>query len=121
FTNLAVLPIEVPPAAPPSRWSTNVLRNLKRALDESLPAHGWDECPYADGPMIRIVNLDVVTSEVSKINVVASDTPQTMAEVQGKAFTRALKAAQDRGLTQVKSRDGGGQIVPLAKPPGPAS
>src|SRR5262245_46099252 len=121
FTNLAVLPIEVPPAATPSRWSTNVLRNLKRALDESLPAHGWDECPYADGPMIRIVNSDVVKSEFSKINVVASDTPQKMAEAQRKAFTRALKAAQDRGLIQVKNRDGGGQIVWLAKPLGAAS
>jgi len=95
FTNLAVSPIEVSLAAAPSRWNTNALRNLKRALDEVLPAHGRDEYPYADGPMVRVVNSDVLKLEFSKINVVDSDAPEKMAEAQRKAYTRALKAAQD--------------------------
>ena len=121
FTNLAVSPIEVSLAAATSRWNTNALRNLKHALDEVLPAHGRDESPYADGPMVRIVDSDVLKAEFIKINVVDSDTPEKMAEAQRKAYTRTLKAAQDRALIQVKNKDGGGQIVWLARPLGAAS
>jgi hypothetical protein len=118
FTNLAVSPIEASPAATPSRWSTNTLRNLKRALDEVLPAHGRDEYPYPDAPMVRVINSDLLKTEFSKVNVVDSDTPQKMAEAHRKAYTRTLKAAQDRGLIQVKNENGGGQIVWLANPIG---
>ena len=115
FTNLAVSPIEVSPAATASKWSTNALRNLKKAMDEVLPAHGRDECPYADGPTVRLVDSDLLRAEFAKINVVDSE-PEKMAEAQRKAYTRTLKAAQDKALIQVKNKDKGGQIVWLIKP-----
>jgi hypothetical protein len=121
FTNLAVSPIEVVVTAAINKWSTNALRNLKRALDEALPAHGRNEYPYADGAMVRVVDSGVLKAEFIKVNVVDSDTPEKMAEAQRKAYTRTLKAAQDRGLIQVKNLEGGGQIVWLAKPLGAAS
>jgi len=58
----------------------------------------------------------VLKTEFCKVNVVDSDTPEKMAEAQRKAYTRALKAAQDRGLIQVKNENSGGQIVWLARP-----
>jgi AAA domain-containing protein len=116
FSNLAVLPLEVAPAAAASKWSTNALRNLKRAMDETLPAQGRDEYPYPDAPMVRVVNSEVLKTEFCKVNVVHSDTPEKMAEAQRKAYTRALKAAQDRGLIQVKNENSGGQIVWLVRP-----
>ena len=116
FANLAVSPIEAAATATVSKWSTNALRNLKRALDTALPAHGRDEAPYPDAPMVRVVNSEVLKTEFCKVNVVDSDTPEKMAEAQRKAYTRALKAAQDRGLIQVKNENSGGQIVWLARP-----
>jgi hypothetical protein len=116
FTNRAVLPIEAAPAASASKWSTNALRNLKRALDEVLPAHGRDEYPYSDGSVCRVVNSDVVKAAFATINVVHSDTPEKMKDAHRSAYTRTLKSAQDRGLIGVKNLDDGGQIVWLAKP-----
>jgi hypothetical protein len=116
FTNLAVAPTEVAPTAAVSQWDTNALRNLKRALEEVLPAYGRDEYPYPDGPMCRVVDSDVLRPEFAKITVVDSDTPEKMADAHRKAYTRGLKAAQDRGLIGVKNRGDGGQVVWLAKP-----
>jgi hypothetical protein len=120
FTNLAVSPTEAGATAAASQWNTNALRNLKRALLEVLPAYGRDEYPYADGPMCRVVDSDVLRPEYIKTSVVDSDTPEKMADAHRKAYTRALKAAQDRGLIGVKNRDGR-QTVWLAKPLGAVS
>jgi AAA domain-containing protein/primase-like protein/DNA primase RepB-like protein len=120
FNNRAVLPTEAGTAAAASKWSTNTLRNLKRALDEVLPAHGRDEYPYTDGPICRVVDSDLLKAAFCRVNVVDS-TPEKMDEAQRKAYTRALKSAQDKGLIQVKNDDLGGQIVWLAKPLDPTS
>jgi AAA domain len=110
FTNLAVLPVEVAPPSVVSKWSTNALRNLRRALDEVLPSHGRDEYPYADGSICRVVDSDVVKTAFSTINVVDSDTPEKMKDALRSAYTRALRSAQDKGLIGWKHTDDGGQM-----------
>ena len=65
--------------------------------------------------MCRVVDSDLLKDAFCKVNVVDS-TPAKMDEAQRKAYTRVLKAAQDRALIQVKNEEDGGQIVWLGKP-----
>jgi AAA domain len=110
FTNLAVAPTVI--AAPTAnKWTSNAMRNLKRALEIVLPAHGREEMPYADGPIVRVADSKIVETEFARINVVNSESPQKMKSAQRHAYTRALKSAQDKQLIGIKNRPDGGQIV----------
>jgi len=60
FTNLAVQPLEVPPAAAVSKWTSNAMRNLKRAIEHVLITSGREEQPYSDSPIVRVVDSEIV-------------------------------------------------------------
>jgi AAA domain-containing protein len=110
FTNLAVSPTDARGSAP-SKWTSNAMRNLKRALELVLITSGREEQPYSDGPTVRTADSKLVQAEFARINVVLSNTPATTKDAHRHAYTRALKAAQDRGLIGIKNLPDDRQII----------
>jgi AAA domain len=114
FTNLAVQPIEISPAATPTKWTSNAMRNLKRALEHVLITSGREEQPYSDSSIVRVADSNLVEAEFTRINVVASSgDARTVKNAQSHAYARALKAAQDRGLVGIKNQPDCGRDRPL--------
>jgi hypothetical protein len=112
FTNLAVAPVEATAAASASKWTSNAMRNLKRALELVLISNGREEQPYSDGQRVRVADSELVEAEFARINVVASSgDPRAVKNAQAHAYMRALRSAQDRGLVAVKNLPSCGRSV----------
>lgn len=102
-------------AAPPSdrHWGKS-LRLLRRVLVETLADNGKDIRPFADGPMVRACDLEIVRTEFNK-QYVAEGSAEQKADTRRKAFQRAIAAAADKDL--ITTREVAGvQFVWLAKP-----
>jgi AAA domain len=111
FTNLAVAPTATATLAA-TKWTSNAMRNLKRALEHVLIASGREEQPYSDGSIVRVADSHLVEAEFTRINVVASSgDARTVKNAQSHAYTRALKAAQDRSLIGIKNQPDCGRTV----------
>jgi Fe-S-cluster containining protein len=100
------------PAAAKERWSKS-LRLLRQVLMTILADHGRNCQPYADGPTVRVCNLELVRREFCRQYPADGDEKQK-AHTRLQAFYRAIKAAQD-GLIGIREVDGV-HLIWLTKP-----
>jgi hypothetical protein len=108
--------------AAPTKWAKS-LRLLRQVLMTMLADVGKDIRPWADGPMVRAVDLEVARAEFYKSYPAAEAADaKSKAEARRKAFGRAIREAEQRGL--IKSREiDGVTLVWLVSPavaPGPS-
>jgi hypothetical protein len=80
-------------------WSKS-LRLLQRIMMSILADCGEDIYPFADGPMVRAVKLDLVRAEFLKQSVADGSDAKRM------AFNRAIRGAQDKNLIVVREISG---------------
>ena len=104
------LTIEFGVAAPSAassdgKW-TRSLGTLRRILMTLLADAGEDVFPFAGGPMVRAVRLDLVRAEFYRQYVSADGDRAKKMTASRKAFHRAVTAAKDRGLVVVREIDG---------------
>jgi hypothetical protein len=103
---------ETPQPAAKERWSKS-LRLLRQVLMTILADAGRNCKPYADGPTVRVCELEAVRREFCRQYPADGDEKQK-AHTRFQAFYRAIKAAQD-GLIAIREIDGA-QLVWLTKP-----
>jgi hypothetical protein len=92
-------------------WSKS-LQLLRRILMTMLADAGNDVMPFADGPIVRAVDLKLTRAEFYKQYPADGDTRQ-QTNVRRQAFNRAIKDAQAKALIVVREV-GGVQLVWLA-------
>jgi hypothetical protein len=85
------------------RWSKSLLL-LRRILMTTLVG-GTDVTPFADGPVVRAVDLKLVRTEFYKQYPAEGDTKQ-QTSVRRQAFGRAVKDAQAKALIATREVDG---------------
>jgi AAA domain len=81
-------------------WSKS-LRLLQRALMTVLVDHGHEQRPFADGPTVRAVDVEIARAEFYKSYPADGDAKQKQ-NVRRQAFNRALRDAQARSLIGVR-------------------
>ena len=86
------------------QWSKS-LRLLRQTLMTMLVDCGKDLRPFADGPIVRAVDVEMVRREFYA-SYMADGTDDQKAAAKQKAFRRAIKDAQDRGLVALRVVDG---------------
>ena len=86
------------------RWSKS-LRLLRQALMNVLVDHGREQRPFADGPLVRAVDLEIVRQEFYRSYPAEGDAAARQA-IRQKAFRRAVIAAQEQNLVGVREVDG---------------
>jgi hypothetical protein len=94
-----------PATSSDSRW-TRSLGTLRRILLVLLPDAGEDVCPFAGGPLVRAVRIDLVRAEFHKQYVSPDGDRAKKMTASRQAFHRAVTAAKDRGLVAVREIDG---------------
>lgn len=94
-------------------WSRS-LRLLQRILLAALAESGKDIRPFADGPMVRACELELVRTEFVK-QYVTDGTLEQRAAAQRQAFRRAVMDAQAKDLVAIRVIDGV-QLIWLVKP-----
>ena len=85
------------------RWSKS-LRLLRQVLMNVLVDHGKEQRPFADGPLVRAVDLEIVRQEFHRSYPAEGDAA-TRHAVRRKAFYRAIVSAQEQGLIGVREVD----------------
>jgi hypothetical protein len=85
-------------------WSKS-LHLLRRILMNMLADAGSDVMPFADGPIVRAVNRELVRAEFYKQHPADGDEKQK-AETRRRAFNRAVNDAQAKSLIMVREIDG---------------
>jgi hypothetical protein len=85
-------------------WSKS-LRLLRQTLMTMLVDCGKDSRPYPGGPTVRAVDVEIVRREFYA-SYMADGTPEQKAAARQKAFKRAVKDAQERGLIGLRVVDG---------------
>jgi hypothetical protein len=96
-----------------ANWSKS-LRLLRQVLMTMLADAGIDTAPFADGPVVRAVDIKLVRNEFYR-QYPADGDEQQKATTRRQAFYRAVKDAQARRL--VTTREVGGvQLIWLTKP-----
>jgi AAA domain-containing protein len=78
-------------------WSKS-LRLLRQTLMNTLVDQGKDTRPWADGPTVRAVSVEIVRAEFYRCYLADGDTPDAKKAARQKAFRRAVTDAQARGL-----------------------
>jgi RecA-family ATPase len=81
-------------------WSRS-LRLLRQAMMNVLVDHGREQRPFADGPLVRAVDIEVVRQEFYRSYPAEGDATTKQA-IRQKAFRRALVAAQEQNLVGVR-------------------
>ncbi len=79
-----------------------------------LADHGHDHQPFADGPIVRACDVELVRQEFNR-RYPAEGTDRQKFDARRKAFKRAILEAQSAGLLQMREIDGV-QFVWLVKP-----
>jgi len=74
-------------AAPPARTIMTLLADC-----------GVEIKPFADGPIVRALDEELVRAEFCKSYIADGDSEEKRAETRRKAFKRAIKDAQSRSL-----------------------
>jgi hypothetical protein len=97
-------------AKPDAKWSKSLL--LLRRIMTMLVDAGSDVRPFADGPMVRAVDLKLIRTEFYKQYPADGDEKQK-ADLRRKAFGRTIKDAQAKLLIAIREMDGV-QLVWLA-------
>jgi hypothetical protein len=104
---------QAPQAAAKERWSKS-LRLLRQVLMTILADQGRNCQPFADGPTVRAVDIELVRQEFYRQHTADGDEKQKAA-ARRQAFNRAVKEAQAQSLIAIRVLDGV-QLVWLAKP-----
>jgi hypothetical protein len=94
-------------------WAKS-LQLLRRILMTMLADHGTTTAPFADGPVVRAVDLELVRAEFCR-QYVAEGTPRQKTDARRHAFNRAVKSAQAKALIAMREVDGT-QLVWLTRP-----
>jgi AAA domain len=94
-------------------WSKS-LRLLQRALTAVLADLGTEQRPFADGPIVRAVDLEAVRAEFYKSYPADGDDKQKQATCR-QGFNRAIKAAQTADLIGIRN-SGGNTVVWMIAP-----
>jgi AAA domain len=89
-----------PAATKPDQWAKS-LRLLRQVLMNILAASGSERRPFADGPIVRAVDLELVRTEFYKSYPATGDT-KTKNDARRQAFTRAIRDAGTRGLVATR-------------------
>jgi hypothetical protein len=85
---------------------------LRKAMMNTLAELGRETRPYPDGPVVRVIDLELVRQEFYR------DYPSPDPGTRRRAFNRALEAAKRDDL--IGSRDSGGSmLIWLVQPPIP--
>jgi AAA domain len=92
------------PKAKDEQWSKS-LRLLRQTLMAMLVDCGKEVRPFADGPIVRAVDVEIVRREFYT-SYMADGTEEQKAATRQKAFKRAVNDAQSRGLIGVRAVDG---------------
>jgi AAA domain len=95
-------PATAPIAEGKDGW-TRSLRTLKRILMALLADCGEEIQPFADGPTVRAIRAEVVRNEFYK-QYLASDAKDK--DARRKAYSRAVRTAQDKGLVAGREVEG---------------
>jgi hypothetical protein len=95
---------QTPKAAADSGWSKS-LRLLRQTLMNMIADCGSEQRPYADGPIVRAVDIETIRAEFYKAYPADGDA-KAKQEVRRKAFGRTVKDAQARGLIGVREIGG---------------
>src|SRR5262249_26772632 len=94
------------PAARPKNkddpWAAKSLRHLRQTMMNMLANCGSEQRPYPDGPIVRAVVIEIVRTEFYKSYPATGD-DETKKEARRKAFSRAIRDANDKRL--IGSRD----------------
>jgi hypothetical protein len=85
-------------------WSKS-LRLLRRVLMNLLVDHGKDLRPYADGPIVRAIDKELVRAEFYKDYPADGDTHQKRQIARNRALNRSINDAQAAGLIGVREID----------------
>jgi hypothetical protein len=86
------------------QW-TKSLRLLRKVLMSLLADCGKDLRPYADGPMVRAVDKELVRKEFYQEHPAEGDTPQKRQMAKNRAFNRSIGDAQAAGLINLREID----------------
>jgi AAA domain/CHC2 zinc finger len=81
---------------------TKSLRLLRRVLMNALVDQGKDLRPYADGPLVRAIDKEIVRREFYKDYPAEGDTQQKKQLARNRALNRAINDAQAAGLIGVR-------------------
>ena len=106
LTSLAIeFGTAVPASEPDSKW-TRSLATLRKIMMALLADAGEDMRPFADGPTVRAIRSETVRHEFHRQYATADTDPKKKQEARKKAYQRAVRTAQDRGLLNVREIDG---------------
>jgi len=109
-----VIDWEAPREAAPTdtRWTPS-MQLLRRVLMNILVDCGQTVRPFSDGPEVRACEITLVRSEFYR-QCPADGTKEQIAETRRKAFYRAVKDAQARGVVACREVEGA-QLIWLVK------
>jgi hypothetical protein len=97
-------------AKPASDWPPS-LSVFRQALHTALADGAFEDQPFADGPILRVVFHDLVRDEFAKITHVDSASEDKRQEAIRKQFARRLNDAQSKKLIGVRARSDGKTLV----------
>lgn len=86
---------------PASHWPPG-LSVFRQALLAALIDSGFEDRPFADGPVMQVADINWVKNEFAKLCHVDSETETGRQEALRKQFTRKLNDAQQRKLVGVR-------------------
>jgi hypothetical protein len=95
----------VPVSEPDSKW-TRSLATLRKILMSLLADAGKDIKPFTNGPVVRAIPSETARHEFYRQYATADIDPKKKQEARKKAYQRAVHAAQDKGLLNVREVDG---------------
>jgi hypothetical protein len=110
---------EASAAKPASDWPP-ALSVFRQALHTALADGAFEDQPFADGPILRVVFLHLVRDEFAKITHVDSDSEKGRQEAIRKQFARKLSDAQSKKFVGVRARSDGKTLVWLVDRQGDA-
>jgi hypothetical protein len=106
FTTLTIeFGTAVPISEPDGKW-TRSLATLRKILMALLADAGEDIRPFADGPVVRAIRTETARAEFYRQYATADADPKKKQEARKKAYQRAVRTAQDKGLLNVREADG---------------
>jgi AAA domain len=88
------------PTVADAGWSKS-LRLLRQVLMTLLPDVGFEATPFADGPIVRAVNIELIRNEFYR-QYPADGDEKKKADARRKAFYRAVNDARNKGLVATR-------------------
>ena len=95
---------EVSHVKPASHWPQG-LSVFRQALLAALADSGFEDRPFADGPVLQVADIKWVRAEFANVSHVDSETEAGRREALRKQFARKMNDAQQRKLVGVRVAD----------------